>query len=423
MEQYFFILGRDPVLSIAEIFSVFSSWEFNFQTITVSKEVLILSSNNNLDVEKLNRTLGGTVKIGIILDEVGLNESEEKFIKIFSADNLIENYLPKTKKKLHLGISLYHTDSEGEYLKTLYANLKSFNMLAKKNLTKQGKKVGFVKVKERFLKSVSVAKNKLLEEGVEIVLILTKKNILMGKTCSVQDFEGFSFRDIGRPQKDKRSGIIPPKLARIMINVSQIKKDQLLLDPFCGSGTILQEAVILGIKNIIGADISNKAIVNTHENLNWLFREFKYLNKSTFSVKLLQTDVAKLESKLKSGTIDAVVTEPYLGPPFTKHLTKEEVKTTFSQVKSLYFDAFSQFNKLLKPDGVVVIIFPVFEINGKNNFLDILGELRKIGFSVKNLVSDKRLTRFYSLTNRGSIVVGEKGKFVKREIIFFQMED
>ena len=85
----------------------------------------------------------------------------------------------------------------------------------------------------------------------------------LAQTEAVQPFEQFSARDFGRPGRDDLSGMLPPKLAIIMINLAQTPLNSILLDPFCGSGTILSEAVLLGYTNLIGTDISEKAIADS----------------------------------------------------------------------------------------------------------------------------------------------------------------
>lgn len=99
--------------------------------------------------------------------------------------------------------------------------------------------------------------------------------MLLGKqfvavTLAVQDFEEYRFLDFGRPQRDMVSGSMPPKLAKIMLNLSGVKIDQAILDPFCGSGTMIQQALLLGFTNIVGSDASPKAVEDTKKNLNWL---------------------------------------------------------------------------------------------------------------------------------------------------------
>src|SRR3989344_7958542 len=84
----------------------------------------------------------------------------------------------------------------------------------------------------------------------------------LAKTCAVQEFEEYSQRDYGRPGRGLVFGSMPPKLAKIMINLAQLPASATILDPFCGSGTILQEALLLGYQNVIGSDVSTKAVAD-----------------------------------------------------------------------------------------------------------------------------------------------------------------
>ena len=45
-----------------------------------------------------------------------------------------------------------------------------------------------------------------------------------------------------------------PKVARALVNLSEVEKNETLLDPFCGTGGILLEAGLIGA-NVIGNDI------------------------------------------------------------------------------------------------------------------------------------------------------------------------
>lgn len=440
MKQYFFILGRNAPLSLAEITSVLSHLHINYLVKNLSQEVVILETEGVLESLDLMDTLGGTIKLGEVINKVNLDEDELQFENIFSAKNLLANFLSKKEGKLHIGISIYSAGCPNQYISRLFTKLKYLNTLVKENLREKGLRAGFVKVKERSLSSVSVFKNQLIERGVEIVLILTNEKILVGKTLAVQEFEEFSFRDIYRPKKDKRSGIMPPKLARIMINLAEIEKKDVLLDPFCGSGTILQEGVVMGYKNIIGSDISGKAISDTRQNLNWLFRylktprlwrgggENRELVDLSCNIKLWEIDVRFLDKKIPVNSVDAIVTEPYLGPPLYKKPDTEGIKKTLLELEKLYQQAFSQFFKILKPGGKVVIIFPVFErpYNLKKatqtfKFLDILDKIKKMGFSQKEFFHKDLQNKFsLSTNNRNSIIYGNTSQFVKREILIFQ---
>jgi len=420
MQRYFFILGANPTLSVSELFSVFKKWKIDHTITDFSSEVLIVSSENTLDASVVVKTCGGVVKFGQILDAVTLDESEDRFYEIFSTNNIINRYIPNVGGKLHIGISIYNAGGENNYLGLLSKQLKDLNKTVKNNLQQEGKKVGFVQIKDRYLSSVSVFKNQLLSHGTEIVLILTANNIFVGKTLSVQEFEQFSFRDYGRPARDKRSGIMPPKLARMMINLAEVNIDEILLDPFCGSGTILQEAILLGYKNIIGTDISNKAISDTKTNIDWLFAHFHTLVKSSYNIRLNVADVKNISKFISSNTVDAIVTEPYLGPPLFRKPDEFVIKNILSEVSNLYFAAFLQFSKILKPGGTIIIIFPAFEANGKFYFVEILDKIMKLGFSQQELVqANLRENTPFPLTNRNTIIYGDRQQFAKREILSF----
>lgn len=421
MSKYFFVLGRNPTLSIAEIISIFKKLTTDYSFLNISNEITVVTVKSLLDMSLVIKTLGGTVKIGKIINEVKLEESEEEFKKFFLGENLVENFLPKQESKLHIGISIYNCGGNPQYVAQLTKQLKVLNILVKENLRKKGLKIGFVRIKDRYLSSVSVVKNQLLNEGAEIVLILTNEKIMIGKTLAVQEFGSFSFRDYGRPQKDKRSGIMPPKLARMMINLAQVDSSATILDPFCGSGTILQEAIILGYKNIIGSDINSRAVSDTQRNLDWLFQNFREFKRSSYNIKVVQVDVRLIAKYFQQNSIDAIITEPYLGPPLYKKPDVSKVEKILSEVSRLYLEAFWQFSKILKSPGRIVIIFPAFEEKRKLYFVEIVDKIKALGFVQRDFFP-KEIKKYHALqrTPRNTILYGSQEQFVKREILSFQ---
>lgn len=421
MFKYFFVLGRNHILSVAEILSVLKKFQIKFTIISLAEEILVIETAVNIDCHKLNDTFGGVIKIGQILDETGFDESEEKFSSFFTADNLIGRYLSAATSKLHVGISLYDAGGDKKYLQILSRQLIGFNLQIKRTLGGKNLRVGFVRVKERNLSSVSVVKNKLLAQGVEIVLVISPDKIFMGKTLVVQDFELFGRRDVGRPYLDKRSGIIPTKLARIMVNLSGVSQDGALLDPFCGSGTIIQEAVVLGIKKVTGADISSKAVNDTEKNLDWFFRNFPHYNQSSYNIKLMQTDVSVISQKIPTNSFDAIVTEPFLSPPIFQKPDIKLISQLQIQLADLYLKAFREFHKLLKPMASVIMIFPTFTTYDRIYFLEIVPKILSLGFSQMNFFPVDLIAK-YNLkpTFRSTILYGGKTEFINREIVAFK---
>lgn len=397
MTEYFFVLGRTKALSIAEILAVFSRLKIDISLKTISAEIAIIESHE-LNIENLVDYLGGTIKAGRIISRVNLKDNENDLEKLFSAKTLSQ-YIPK-RGKIHFGISCYDAAQNKLLILGLENKLKYLNELVKEKLKEFGFKPGFVRLKGRVLSSVSVVKNKLLTQGAEFVLIITDSELYLGVTQAVQNFTEFSFRDMERPFKDKRSGIMPVKLARMMINLAQVKSDEILLDPFCGSGTILQEAILLNVKKIIGTDNNRQAVANTQKNINWFFDNFKKIPRREFSIKITTVDVRNLSRFFSPYSIDAIVTEPYLGPPFHTKPTNKTITAVIKDLTTLYKIALSEMSKILKPNGSIVIIFPVFENNHRLHSLEILEEIQKFGLKVV-------LTIYYDTSTL----------FLKREII------
>lgn len=421
MAQYFFVLGKNPTLSIAEISSVLGSLRVSYVFKVISREILVIETKNTVIAAELMKTLGGTIKIGQVISEVGFDEDESEFEKIFEAGNIMEKFLSKKEGKIHFGVSIYDGGTDRNYLTRMVSQLKALNIEIKENLKEKGIKAGFVRIKEQSISSVSVFKNKLLSQGTEIVLILTKDKILAAKTLAVQEFESFSLRDYGRPKRDKRSGIIPPKLARMMINLASSSKEDILLDPFCGSGTILQEEILLGYKNIIGSDVSQNAVSDTKENIDWLFANFRQLDKSSYNINIYPSDVRLIKQTVKENSVDAVVTEPYLGPPLYKKPDLNTVERVFNEVGKLYSDTFFEFHKILRTGGKVIFLFPAFDIDGKMQFIPILDKIERMGFRQLSYFPEEiKNNSAINLTQRNTILYGSREHFVKREITYWQ---
>jgi len=419
---YFFILGRNPTLSIAEIASQVNIGQ-NANIRGLSNDVLILETKEKLDAPSWQKRLGGTIKIGTILTKVDVDLEQidsNIFLKEFARN-----------KKIFFGFSLYRFNNKFK-IEKLKPKIKSLALKIKYELRKRGISSRWVISREMFLSSVIVQKNKLLNAGAEFIFLFSEKEIWLGKTLTCQEFEEYEFYDFGRPKRKIEKGMMPPKLAKIMINVAQVPENGTILDPFCGSGTVIQEAARLGYQHIIGTDINREAIENTQKNIEWLLKnpQSRILNPKQIQnskIKIFQTDVRNLSQKILPNSINAVVTEPYLGPLRVRN-SKIEIRNIIDELIILYLTAFGEFKKLLKKDGRVVIVFPVFKYHAPNrresrySYLSerILNEIRKIGFEVINPIpEDLRKNPVIKLTDRGSIIYSRPNQNVLREIFIF----
>jgi len=393
--RYFFILGTNSTLSLAELATVFSNGEFSL----FQKNIAILDTNQNLKDERIKK-IGGVIKFGIILNETAsLNPKDIlKLAAIFSKPE-------RKESKFNFGISFYGKAK---------IRTKAIAMEFKKLLKESNINSRWVISREPTLSSVVVEQNKLVtEKGVEIVLIEFNKKLYLGKTIAVQPFKELSFRDYGRPARDDRSGMLPPKLAQIMINLSGAKIEDTVLDPFCGSGTVITEAMLMGYTNIIGSDISNRAVSDTKKNVEWIKNNFQLPNNN---FKLLHADATQISKQFKPNSIDAIITEPYLGPQNSGF----EIAKVANELEQLYGKSLAEFKKILKPNGKIVMIWPSFSKKPRSIFLNP----NFSGFKIINPIPENlKKNIFLNLTARETMVYGREEQKVWREVVILQREN
>jgi len=388
--KYFFVLGTNPALSAAELAAVLDLpapelWAADFLVAEIGREI---------DAAALIARLGGTVKIGQCLAEIPLGQ-ETDLLKIIETAASAKQASGQAGK-FNFGFSDYGSKNFDK--KDLGAKLKKY-------FVEQGISTRFVVSREKTLSSVVVTQNRLLARGMEIVLASASGRIFIGETLAVQPFKDLSRRDYGRPARDDLSGMLPPKVAQIMINLAQVSdRDAVIIDPFCGSGTILSEAMLGGYKKLFGSDISPKAIDNTYKNTEWLRELYKV---SDCKLKLFTKNVADLSKFIKSDSVAAIVTEPFLGPQ--RGLIN--FKTVIGNLEELYSLALLEFVKVLQPGGRVVMIWPLFY--GQRPITPRYSGLKIIDMIPASLRDNKYLKK----TDRGTIVYGRPGQKVYREIV------
>src|SRR3989344_3240561 len=221
--QYFFILGKNPTLSFAEIVSVFQLKPG--QILYLGEEAAVVEMEREIDAQQIIRRLGGTIKIGIINYQLRITNLAYPCLPAgrrqagdeSMSNDLISKLMPNQKEptgKFHFGISYY---GKGKFKQE-----KALAMEIKKALKEKGVSSRWVTSREKTLSSVVVEQNKLTSEwGVEIVIVGDGAKYWAGKTLAVQPFKELSARDYGRPGRDDYSGMLPPKLAQIMINFAK----------------------------------------------------------------------------------------------------------------------------------------------------------------------------------------------------------
>jgi len=202
--------------------------------------------------------------------------------------------------------------------------------------------------------------------------------IRIGRTVWVFSPMDYSGRDLGKPIRPRRRGLLPPKLARQMVNLARTHATRTLLDPFCGSGVILIEGLLLGLE-VMGSDFREEALQQSRENLNWYATE--YMEPDKTHVPLQKVDVRMLSSHIEPLSFDAVVGEGDLGPPIRGGLSRKAAVGLAKSLERLYVTAFAEIRIVLKPGGRVCLAVPFWQpTEGDPIFINLQRRLALIGY-------------------------------------------
>lgn len=163
-----------------------------------------------------------------------------------------------------------------------------------------------------------------------VEFLFVKGKVFCGLSIYAQDNYFFERAAHLRPGFHPTS--LSPKLARVLVNLSSVKRNEVLLDPFCGTGGILLESAIVGCKTV-GSDIDNDMLIKAKQNLD----HFK------LKAKLSKEDALKVKVKC-----DVIVTDPPYG--------RGSFKTM--KVSTLYNSFLANAYSLLKKNKRLVVIFP-----------------------------------------------------------------
>ncbi len=142
--------------------------------------------------------------------------------------------------KLKLGLSVYGLSISAKTLGRAGLELK-------KTIRGTGRSIRVVPNTSPELNSAQVLHNQLTGSlGCELLFIDDGARTHLAQTLYVQNIDDYARRDFGRPKRDAFVGMLPPKLAQTMLNLAQVRPHTRILDPFCGTGVVLQEAAIMG---------------------------------------------------------------------------------------------------------------------------------------------------------------------------------
>lgn len=370
MHKYVFWLGTNTELSRLELFNVLVRNAVPYRTVSSHERYVMIEIKKELKNHFIDQ-LGGVDRIAKVIGQQKI---------IWDAQAICETLLP-TDKKMMVGLS--KLDLPQINLVKLAKELKKFSRQG-------GIKLNYVVPQGRTerLNAAQVLFNSLYKlPNAELTIWSENGNYCIARTEQVQDIQAYEKRDTSRPERDAKIGLLPPKLAQIMLNLIPDTSESLTIyDPCCGMGTLLQEGWLMGHK-MIGSDISERMVYASTANLQWIADNFPV--NPQLAPKIFIYDVSQSLPSNKIRECDAIVTEPYLGPPLLAPLSTSEALAHHHTLIDLYRKLFINIKPVLKQNGWIVMILPaIVNQDRKQGSLtlfprEFIDEVETIGYSFK----------------------------------------
>jgi tRNA G10 N-methylase Trm11 len=368
--HHFLFFGTHPRLSLAELKAVSPDLDAPKTVATCA-----IVTDPTWDGQRLMSLLGGTVKLGDILETVPTDDVD--------AERLVDRVIKHTSvtpTSLDFGLTIVCGSAGTRKI------LERLPLQLKRALKARDIRSRWVTAEDGgMISPAAVAKLKLTTEGWDLVLIAEGGNVHIGKTTHVQDADAWSHRDYGRPARDDREGMLPPKLARIMVNLARITNGETLYDPFCGNGTILMEAALATeAYTIIGSDIEQRQVATTEANDAWLVEEGILTRDDASRFKTFACDAQRVSVALPHESIDAIVTEGTLGPPLRGHESLQAIERTTREIDSLWRTSLRDWKKMLTVNGRIVGVWPSFKTENGLSRVGLDADLAELGYKLVN---------------------------------------
>src|SRR5574342_87197 len=241
MQNFFVVSGENVELARDEIITISKSYDKNTSHETDSKLVI---TNSKVSWDKIAQRSTYVRTAGKIVDTFSDLFSELDLTLLHKSDTFACRAINLSSKRIELS----------SIEKTVGATIK------------QG----------------SGAKVSLSNPALTVYLIFTNNQNYLGYSTKITAQK--------RPKKIIKSPFeLNWKLSRAMVNLSGLNEDEVLCDPFCGTGTILLEAESMGIKSM-GIDFDKKMCIVAKKNIVANGYHSKIINAGYEHIKKISFD-------------------------------------------------------------------------------------------------------------------------------------
>lgn len=356
--------------SLMELESLEQLGAFNFRIIIADSSAAMIECTRKNAVRLIQRT-GGSFKIARVLGD--------------NIADALENVSLPFHEKFNWSVSAYEcppdllSEARQEVHELLKAKKLSKSKFLDPSISLDARTKG--KFRSAELKSSEVYSKILApedgKEGIDLVLHgnLGGKNIY-AQTIETSDFQGYDERDFMRPHQDP-SKTVSPRVARMLVNLATTSDKLSLLDPFCGLGTILQEALLCG-HSVIGIDRDQRNVERSKENLLWTKARYRI---GRLSMNLFAYDARRV-SRARMPQVDAIASEPILLPIFKKNPSPADAKQAIQKVQEIYERCVREFGSVLsQKNRRFALTSPVLiDSSGKRRFFSLEESATLAGF-------------------------------------------
>lgn len=421
------ILGRQSSLSLAELECLYGA-----EAVTPLGDIAALVDTGTLDVQ----TLGGSPKVGRVVAEL---TGDWRHVS-----QAIERHYSDAWRgidhKITLGISAYGTRPPSARA------LQALGLALKKARKHHPGSLRLIPNAESALSTATSHHNKLGLSPHKVELLIVQApggTTYLAQSTGAQNITALAARDQARPRTDAFVGMLPPKLALQMINMTGLSSAALqpssspsgsspilptsaqareslvpgsrqaedclseasstgllesgasgsrsaeavgkigelpqhrptILDPFCGTGVILQEALLMGY-SVYGTDLSEKMVDYSQQNLKWLEQQAKYATLH-YHVELGDATVHTWQQP-----IDAVICETYLGQPFSAPPRAEKLREVRGNCNHIISTFLANIAPQLTPGTPLVLAVPAWrDASGHFTHLPLIHQLSDLGYT------------------------------------------